>query len=175
MLVGLYKEKKMKIVNSLFEDILQRKYPWYVRLGWRIGWKRDAIVWFCKRWWHRWKDGFAHEESWTFNSFHSDWVTPRLKYLRANLHAHPGRINMEEWESILDKMIWSFENWDDPPKPIYSDDYDHRYEVTETETGTMYTPLNKTGTIDYTPVEEHTERVDEGLKLFAEYYRDLWD
>ena len=88
---------------------------------------------------------------------------------------YPGGLTNEEWHDILDKMIWSFENNDNQPRPIYSEDYDHRYEVTKLDGGTQYKSLNETGTVDWSPVEKHNARVQEGLDLFAKYYLNLWD
>jgi len=108
--------------------------------------------------------------------WHSQIVVPRLKLLKERNMGYPGGLTNEEWHDILDKMIWSFENHDNGPNPIYSEDYDHRYEVIELDNGnTQYRPLNKTGTIDWSPIEKHNEQVQEGLDLFAKYYLNLWD
>lgn len=108
--------------------------------------------------------------------WHSEIVVPRLKLLKERNMGYPGGLTNEEWHDILGKMIWSFENNDNDPDPIYSEDYDHRYEVIELDNGgTQYKSLNETGTIDWSPVEKHNARVQEGLDLFAKYYLNLWD
>lgn len=164
----------MKIVNSLFEDLITDS-PWYITLYHRVRWKYRDIRYFCRKIIERIRYGFPLEESWDFRSGCTKYVLPRLKHFRNNLNGYPCDLSMEEWELVLDKMIWSFEHMEDHISPIYSDDYDHRFSVEKTETGTLYTPLNETGTIDYTPVEEHNKKIQEGLNLFAKYYQNLWD
>lgn len=34
---------------------------------------------------------------------------------------------------------------------------------------------NETGTVDWSPVEEHNKRIQDGLDLFAKHFRSLWD
>lgn len=94
----------------------------------------------------------------------------------------------KEWELILDKMIWSFEQ-------IVMDDYEKLYhhgnpEYDWVKTDDQYmNPINgKTEDtfqmIDKNPGEhwydsvghlEHEKRIQEGLELFGKYYRHLWD
>jgi len=108
--------------------------------------------------------------------WHSKIVVPRLKLLKKRNIGYPGGLTNEKWHDILDKMIWSFENNDAHIRPIYSEDYDHRYEAIKLDSGnTQYKPLNETGSIDWSPIEKHNERVQEGLDLFAKYYLNLWD
>lgn len=168
-----------KIVNRLFEDLLEgrEKLPWYFKLWhWYIkAYVRDIKYYFKKRY-QTLTTGFPYEQVWNFKNWHSEVVTPRLKHLRNNLHGYPSTLeSVEEWQEILDKMIWSFEHHDDFVEPIYSDDYDHRYEVTKVDGGCSYKSMNETGTIDWTPVQEHNNKVQEGLELFAKYYVSLWD
>jgi len=123
----------------------------------------------------RFQYGFPLEQVWEFHCWHSEIVVPRLKLLKKIRSKHPTDLTNEEWGDILDKMIWSFENHDDVIEPTYSEDYDHRYEVASYEKFTSYTTLNKTGTIDWSPVRKHETKVQEGLDLFAKYYLNLWD
>jgi len=94
----------------------------------------------------------------------------------------------KEWDTILDKMIWSFQQ-------IALDDYETRYHHGKAEydwvkNDEQYTnPLNgKTEDtfqmVDKNPEEhwydsvghmEHERRIQEGLELFGKYYRNLWD
>ena len=94
---------------------------------------------------------------------------------------------VKKWNEVLDKMIWSFQQ-------ILLDDYDSLYHHGKTEFDFMPTrekilnPLN--GKIedtflmkmkdngswyDYVGHQLHIERVQEGVNLFAKYYRNLWD
>lgn len=94
----------------------------------------------------------------------------------------------KEWELILDKMIWSFQQ-------IVMDDYEDQYHHGRPEFDwvktdqTILNPLNgKTEETfrmvdknpdehwtDYEGMRVHEERIQEGLELFGKYYRHLWD
>lgn len=110
-----------------------------------------------------------------FRSQHAKYSAKRLKIFKSNLHGHPVRVTFEEWNEILDKIIWAFDNIENEPDPIYPDNYDHRMEVLEiTPEGKRFKSVDERP-IDFTPIEEHEKKVREGLDLFAEYYYDLWD
>ena len=164
-----------KIVNNLFEDICD-EITFSEKIYYAIRRKFIDVRYFFRKIHQKLTYGFPLYEAWDFKSAHADWCVPRLKHLRQNLNGHPTDLSsIEEWGLILDKMIWSFEHHDDHIKPIYSDDFDHRLEVTEQNGMRIYTPMNETGTIDWTPVHKHRGKVDEGLSLFAKHYQSLWD
>ncbi len=83
---------------------------------------------------------------------------------------------VELWFSILDKMIYAFE--DASPE---IDDYDFRIDMNKTED---YSEDNRRYTMEVVNQEEydrykndlmlHEEKVREGLELFSKYYKDLW-
>lgn len=88
------------------------------------------------------------------------------------------------WSYVLDAMIWSFEQlhpdgyeWEDQ---FYSGDADYDFvesEFTDTEGNRTlelkYGP-NHTLEFDYEGYNAHSQRIDEGLRLFGKYYRGLW-
>ena len=93
-----------------------------------------------------------------------------------------------EWDQVLDKIIWSFQQ-------IALEDYETKYhhgkpEYDWVKTDQQFTnPLNgkvedtfqmvdKNPTehwTDYEGMRKHEERIQEGLELFGKYYRNLWD
>ena len=82
------------------------------------------------------------------------FVYPRLKYFRdSDKMGYPAVLDsMEEWNNILDKMLFAFD-----------------YALNESEE--RFSP------IDF-DLEEHQTilgRVAEGFKLFGEYFLNLWD
>lgn len=167
-------------VDSMSEWFLESrsKMPWYKKLWyWYIKPPFSDFRYYIRKKYQKYTTGFPHEQAWNFNWWHSQLVVPRLKHLRDNSkgYPYPGLNSKEEWKEILDKIIWSFEHYDDFIDPIYSDDYDHRYKVTKDDHGVSFSPMNETGTIDRTPVEKHQAKVQEGLGLFAKYYMNLWD
>jgi hypothetical protein len=163
-------------------------------------WSRDFRYW-AKRQYQKIRHGFALEESWDFYSHCATWSLPRLKHLRNNLNGHPAFLLQEadelnstrqehfdfikdvtlnkdahkKWEEILDKIIWSMENHDKEPDPIYPPNYSHKQIITDlSDSGTSYESLDKRA-IDFSPVYEHEKRVQEGFELFGQHFRNLWD
>lgn len=103
-------------------------------------------------------------------------------------HAEAFDHAIKEWDEILDKMIWSFQQ-------LAIDDYDKQYhhgvaEMDWIETDKQY-PNPITGKIektyqmvdknpdshwyDHVGHQMHEERIQEGLELFGKHYRSLWD
>ena len=94
----------------------------------------------------------------------------------------------KEWDVVLDKMIWSFQQ-------IADGDYDSKYHHGEAKfdwiesdkqypnpvTGVMeptYQMVDKNPTehwYDHVGHRLHEDRIQEGLDLFGKYYRNLWD
>jgi len=95
---------------------------------------------------------------------------------------------VKEWDIVLDKMIWSF---NELVKESYDDKYFHgngKYEWIKTDkqfpnpvTGKMEDTFTMVDTnpdehwIDANGILEHEKRIQEGIDLFAKYYRNLWD
>ena len=97
-------------------------------------------------------------------------------------------LGVKRWEETLDKMIWSFEQ-------LVKGDYDEKYHHGKAEFDWKKTdktfPNPLTGKVEatYQMVDKnpekhwydaeghqlHEERIQEGLELFAKYYRNLWD
>ena len=164
-----------KIIDEMFSDIGEDKISrfklWFqLKPYW---WFRDVKYWFRKKR-QKWTTGFPHEESWDFKSALANWALPRLKYMKDNLHGYPSRLEYGEWNEILDKIIWSFENHDNEPSPTEPENYDSRCNMIKYDDGsTEYEHLDDRPW-DWTECEAHDKKVQEGLDLFAKYYKDLW-
>lgn len=89
--------------------------------------------------------GFDDTETWALDHVIAKFVTPRLKRFKELHICHPHGITMEEWDEIIQKMIDGFE------------------EI-----------LTRDDTREKRGREYDSEKVQEGLKLFAEYFHDLW-
>lgn len=118
-------------------------------------------------------DGFPRTDIWSLDYTLSYWIIPRLKKLKETKNGFPvmmynddefknctnGEQNSEidarkqkEWEEILDKMILSFEY-------VVRESDDRNYDC--------YSSKEK--------MDEHEQKIQEGLDLFAKYFRCLWD
>lgn len=119
--------------------------------------------------------GQNHDDQYSFDFYSetSDWAFDQ---------------RVKEWDEVLDKMIWSFEQ-------ILKDEYDSLYHHGKAEydfvecdkmhpnpvTGKMeklYQMVDKNPNehwYDHVGHRLHEERIQEGLELFGKYYRALWD
>ena len=84
-----------------------------------------------------------------------------------------------QWDTIMDKMIWSFEQ-------IVTSDWEDQYTIQAAEIdftdypedeGKTSTPLRwkQEGVYDFEGMRAHERRIQEGLELFGKYYQNLWD
>lgn len=74
------------------------------------------------------------------------YVLPRLKWLEIKGITHPVDLSMEEWKCKLREMQVGFQEC-----------------------------INYNHDIDDKPMRERKEIIKKSLKVFAEYYMDLWD
>ncbi len=82
-----------------------------------------------------------------------------------------------QWDAVMDKMIWSFEQLDtDWEDQFHSGEHDILWEpVPGTDLTEMKRGPNDTHKFDMEGYVAHLERIREGLRLFGEHYMDLWD
>jgi len=83
----------------------------------------------------------------------------------------------KQWEEVLDKMIWSFEQINnDWEEQFESGNIDFSFEKVP---GTNYSEMkdgpNNTYKYDVEGATKYQERIQEGLELFGKYYQNLWD
>jgi len=99
-------------------------------------------------------------DTWSMDHTLAHIIVPMLKQLKATKHGIPNEFVIEgepwedseaRWDSVLDKMIWAFEQ-------IIRDDDSMFYESSNKE---AYTNYNR--------------QIQEGLDFFGKYYRSLWD
>lgn len=124
-------------------------------------------------------------ELWDLDYNIAKYLLPRLKAFKKNTMSIPLTLTEEEWDDILDKMIIAFEYilsedswWIDNPRYDYIN-YCH-----------FSHSLTKDGLVQVDTVEEKRARkikeahfkeekrryavIEEGLTLFAKYFRELW-
>lgn len=195
-------ERKYK-VESFSDIFLPRRVdrPFYKKLYYKalggFNYLKYAVQdWYCYEILGRIKYGFPPQQAWDFCSEHAKWSLPRIKLLRKSCESEYPRFDSdaqenqlefefvgrnedeyraEKWRQILDKIIWSFENVDKLPDLAKPLDYNYGYEVIEnSEDGSKTVKSLDDRPLDFTPLEKHRERVQEGLDLFSKYYLQLW-
>lgn len=87
------------------------------------------------------------KECWNLDYTLSKLILPRLIKFKEIVCGYPGNLNsFQEWEEILDKMIWSF---------------DYHVKISSAH-------------ISYEEIKHNQPKYEEGMKLFIEYYGSLW-
>ncbi len=85
------------------------------------------------------------------DSYLAKIIAKGLKRFRLNNVSYPNDLTEKEWGEILDKMIYSFEHFDDR---LATD--------------------NKTGKELLAFINTKNKRIQEGIDLFAKHYFSLW-
>lgn len=153
-----------------FVDNLLGKIPY----GWRTYYKfHDIKTWFVSVY-QKLRYGVSNKECWNLDHTITKFVLPRLKHFKkVCVHSYPSTVTPEEWDKILDEMIWTFEYLDEPekfnkfPDSCMTNFFGDNRIKTETENKEWSAYANKSLSLE--------ERKKRGLQLFAEYYQNLWD
>jgi hypothetical protein len=92
---------------------------------------------------------FDKEELYDLDFTIAKFVLPRLKEFKRINCGHPGNLTSKEWKSILQKMIWSFQQ-------KVNDVIAPPHDLTEAQRKLWL------------------KRYSEGFKLFGKYFCHLW-
>jgi len=123
---------------------------------------------------------FSREDTWsldiTLNPIISEGLKKFLEVIVSDdIAGHPSDTTWEQWLDMLDKMIYAF----DSHEPEIPDGYLHMEIIEEpNEQGDFPIEITVTDQIKYDIYKEelimHENKVQEGLNLFAKYYKHLW-
>lgn len=171
-----FSEKSINIIDTWFEETM----PFV----------NGLFTWFYDKRKRRIKVKIDDYDTWNLDYTLALIILPALKAYKNNHDSsYPGDLKShEEWEAVLDKMIWSFEN--------IATDYEEDEFYTEV-IGKIYFPEPKRDQKPYDKnhwwthfgfnrsfshmrfdsegYTKHREKVQEGLNLFGKYFRNLWD
>ena len=122
--------------------------------------------------------GVCDRECWQLTNTFTSFILPRLKhYKKMKRTGFPSELTSEQWENILDEIIFAFEYMHEPE--IHNPIPKHwRYEP---ETLANYlarekTPEEKQAYKDYiAKANELDERMKKGLQLFSIHFNEFWD
>jgi len=106
-----------------------------------------------KNLWRRWRRGAGCCDIFSLDYYLARKIIKPLKAFRnSNLGSHPSELkSVEEWEKILDEMIWAFEYILKDESGVYED-----------------------GKYNHEKTMELYEREQKGFELFGKYFRNLW-
>jgi len=141
-------------------------------------------------------------DTWSMDHTLAMIILPMLKQLKATKHGIPSNLVMydsdsdqscfefykegddaafksaeQEWDKIMDKMIWSFEQLldDDNDKQFWIEEPIMDLDNMKSENGVTKMKWKQLGKYDMEASKKHEAMIREGLELFGKYYRALWD
>lgn len=103
-----------------------------------------------------------------------------LQFRDSDRLGHPGDISEETWEEYLDKMIYSFKEIssfykNDPYEIYFNENWEKEYsDFKVDENGRLINKIEIPNSV-LEQSKKYYEKIKEGLKLFSEYYMNLWD
>ena len=107
-------------------------------------------------------------DTWSMDHTLAPIILPMLVQLKETTHSHPADLTEQEWDEILDEMIWTFEQ---KCRDHWQDDYYGPY-VEDQKNGSM---VGSFKWIDHEGMNTHQERMSNGFRLFGTHYENLWD
>lgn len=171
---SIVSSKSDYIKISKFWDYLFDTLPY----GWRIHRKCCDIRRWCIRTYQRMRSGVSDEECWSLDNTFTNFILPRLKHFKKmERHTYPSDITPEQWEKILDELIWTFEYMTDGGESI------NPFPDLRKNGEELLSYLNREKTDEEKQIMdkwfikniELNNRKQRGLELFAKYYHNLWD
>jgi hypothetical protein len=120
--------------------------------------------------------GVADSECWSLDYTFTRYMLPRLKHFRnMKRYSYPSDITPEEWERILDEIIWAFDYMANEDKyiimPHFDSDIEKIFDINRPKT--LEREIEWRNYFDKMKSLQH--RKVEALKLFSKYYEALWD
>ena len=130
--------------------------------------------------------GFDDTECWNLDLTFAGFILPRLIQFKKDVMGYPEELEtFENWIAVIDKMIYAFDHIYN--REAYSEELDKQFQIDHSGMQMDFLP---DGTLQITdpnrelnaPREKKKDaaereifkKVNEGLKLFGKYFRDLW-
>lgn len=129
------------------------------------------VKWF----WQRGKRGYSDRDVWNMDNWFLDIIVPMLKKLKTIKHGYPANLTPEEWDKILDRMIFCFKEANDSTCSMINE-YEEKFIL---ETFGNPPKDNKELRENYirrtTEIEKYQLKMEEeGFQLFSKYFHNLW-
>ena len=105
-------------------------------------------------------------DTWSMDHTLAPIIYPMLVQLKETQHGHPNGLTEQEWDAILDEMIWAFEQ---KCRDDWETDYYKYDEAPDEKLGYRLVWEDHEGR------KAHQERMSNGFMLFGKYYENLWD
>jgi hypothetical protein len=151
----------------------------------KIYWSWSNIGGSLKRVYQNIFRGWNDSDLWNLDWNIAEYILPRLKRLKEIKKGYPSNIDdPKQWESILDKMIKSFEYIiiDSQDIELKDSGCDLKCVGRDGNTYLEYVGTQEEKDLNEKYLNEYREKlierekeIEHGLYLFSKYFRNLWD
>lgn len=110
-----------------------------------------------KKWLKKNQQYISAHELWNLDVHLAKYIETRLiEFKKRNVYSYPATLDSsEDWDAIIDEMIKGFQYAQKDVWDIYEIDISSKDEL-------------------HAALKEYNDVVERGLRLFAEYFLDLW-
>lgn len=141
--------------------------------------------------WQRASKGYCFRDLWSINDWFIDVFPKMLLDFKNNLHGHPHGLTEEEWNNIIDRIIFCLNEYDEEKcsyKNKYKDTFPLEFDFKKSEEFPNFNELVEPIMTDkekenkelwlkeYTNIYNYRiKMLNEGLELFKNHFTSLWD
>lgn len=130
------------------------------------------IKWF----WQRGTRGYSDRDVWGIDDWFLNIIVPMLEQLKEVKHGYPSDLTSEQWDEILDRMIFCFKEANEETCSMvneYETDFIFKiYGNLEKESKELENNYFKRAE----EIENYQLQMkEEAFKLFSKYFHSLWD
>lgn len=190
--IGPYQLAEM--IPFISEDRADRIGEWLANT-----WVADVCQWFYSKQERKIKVHIDKWDTWDMDHTLSLIILPMLKQLQATKHGSPivddedvpvqlrysdpkGEYGIDnwvhyKWEWVLKELVWTFENLVDDSweEQFHHGEIKDKLIPIERSEDTEFVSTNDDYWVDWEGMKQYNERIQNGLRLFGKYYRNLWD
>jgi hypothetical protein len=188
--------KKVRVITPVSHEIKDDvELPEYYRISKHIDWLFDKLPYYLGwKWYHKYNDiklwtrstyqkiryGVSDQECWCLADTIARHTLPRLKHFKKmNRYGYPPDMTPEQWENVIDEVIWAFEYIIDNEKYNPFPDIDSK-NISDVFTNPSYTrkksPDEELMWKKYLEKSrELHERKQKALIEFAKNFESFWD
>lgn len=132
------------------------------------------IKWFCQRG----KRGYSDMDVYSIDDWFLTVIVPMLRQLKETKHGYPSDLTPEQWDKILDRMIFCFKEVNDDTCSMVNE-YSGKlfsFITNDEETNKADKELKDKFFKREIEIDEYkTKMKNEGFQLFSKYFHNLWD
>jgi hypothetical protein len=173
--------RKFNSVKELLDDMDKKRTLWdkiilhpsMEWLRWIIYNSKDVpndLYRKCKRGWQRAYRGWADDDTWNLDGYLSKIIRDSVKGLRNTNDSYPADMKFEEWEAILDNIVYTF----DINYKVLNNYYLILQKVDKWSEELYLEQKEKYYEFHVLSLNE-TIRYERGWQLFKTYYFQLWN